>query len=108
MDSDLARAKSKRRKQKRRTVQHLRPILVGYRHKTASNQKIFVYSGSRQQAGEPLPERDAPTTFDKSHAAFVQSHRVLIILLHELLDRQQMWLIMIAEVLRQPDLFVER
>ena len=38
----------------------------------------------------------------------MQSHRVLVVLLHELLDREQMRLIVIAEVLGEPDLLVER
>src|SRR5262249_11554815 len=83
-------------------------MLIRHRHETSPNQKIFVNSWSREKAGKPLPEGDAAATFDKSHAAFVQSHRVPVVLLHELLDGQEMRLVMKTQVLRQPDLFVER
>ncbi len=38
----------------------------------------------------------------------MQSHRVAVVLLHELFDGEQMGRIAEPELLRQPDLFVER
>src|SRR6476619_328940 len=75
---------------------------------TPPHHKVLVDSRSWQKAGQALPEGDAAAPFHEPHAALVQSHRVLVVLLHELLDREQMRLIVIAEVLREPDLLIER
>src|SRR5437867_12448165 len=55
-----------------------------------------------------MPDRHASATIHKPLAELVQPHRMAVVLLHELLDRQQMWTVLEPEALCQPDLFVER
>src|SRR5437867_6066472 len=55
-----------------------------------------------------MPDRHASATIHKPLAELVQPHRMAVVLLHELLDRQQMRTVLEPEALRQPDLFIER
>src|SRR6187549_583070 len=82
-------------------------MLFGDREQIPAHDEVLIDPPSRQETGQALPEGDAAATLHKPHAPLMQSHRVLVVLLHELLDREQMWLILIAEVLCEPDLLVE-
>src|SRR4029078_9098134 len=88
----------------RLTIQHFSAVFLGHGEQTSPHDEIFVDARSRKKSGQALPERHTAATFHKPHARLMQSHRVLVVLLHELLDREQVWLILIAEVLCEPDL----
>ncbi len=73
-----------------------------------SKDKVFFDSRCGEDAPEPPPDRHAPTTLHKPHGALVESHRMPVVLLHELFDRQQMRAIGETESGGQPDLLLKR
>ena len=74
----------------------------------AGHHEIAVHRGGRQEASRSAPHRHGQATVHKPDQGLVESHRMPVILLHELLHAQKVWTVLESIQGGQTNLFVER
>ncbi len=93
--------------QQHRAVQHAIAQLRRDCQAWPGHHEVSIHTGGRQQPDQPAPHGHAPATIHKPGAPLVESHRMPVVLLHELFDRQHIRPILKAKSLRQPHLLIE-